>query len=247
MWSDGMTAAQISAERSAGTFGSGMPDSERGRSYGDTYGGSSPSQGGFGGRNSDHIGSGGLYAQGGLIERMAGGGQVMQRNDPFYGPVMMQEGGIANIGAMQQEAPAQAPNEREMISEAVAAIKGQHPQPEVPLGAFLAQYGEEAFRDLVDRVQSGEMDDTAERSEGQLNGPGDGMDDLIPATIDGQQDVLLSDGEYIIPADVVSHLGNGSTDAGARALDQMAERVREARTGRPQQAPQVPQEQMMPV
>jgi hypothetical protein len=177
---------------------------------------------------------------------MAGGGQVMQRNDPFYGPVMMQEGGIANIGAMPQELPVQMPNEREMISEAVAAIKGQHPQPEVPLAAFLAQYGEEAFRDLVDRVQSGEMDDTAERSEGQLNGPGDGMDDLIPATIDGQQDVLLSDGEYIIPADVVSHLGNGSTDAGARALDQMAERVREARTGQTQQAPQVPQDRMMP-
>jgi len=61
MWSDGMTPAQISAERGAGTFGSGMPSSQRGQSFGDSFGGSSSSQGGFGGSTSDHVGSGGLY------------------------------------------------------------------------------------------------------------------------------------------------------------------------------------------
>jgi len=177
--------------------------------------------------------------------RMAMGGQV-QHTVPGYGPVYMQAGGIAEIGADPVPGAAQ-PNEREVISAAVAAIQGQHPQPEVALGMFLQQYGEEALRDLVDRVQSGEMGDTAARSEGQLNGPGDGMDDMIPASIEGQQDVLLSDGEYIVPADVVSHLGNGSTDAGARELDKMAERIRKERTGRAEQAPAVPQDRMIPV
>jgi hypothetical protein len=177
--------------------------------------------------------------------RMAGGGMVTQKVDPHYGPIMMQEGGIANLGAMPMEG-APEPNEREVISAAIAAIQGQHPQPEIALGAFLAQYGESALRDLVDRVQSGEMQQTAAESEGKLAGPGDGMNDMIPASIDGQQDVLLSDGEYIVPADVVSGLGNGSSDAGAKALDKMAEKVRVERTGRAKQAPAVPQDRMMP-
>jgi hypothetical protein len=177
---------------------------------------------------------------------MAQGG-VVQRMVPQMGPVYMQEGGIANIGAMAPEGAAPAPNEREVISAAISAIQGQHPQPELALGAFLAQYGESALRDLVDRVQSGEMGQTAAESEGKLAGPGDGMNDMIPASIEGQQDVLLSDGEYIVPADVVSGLGNGSSDAGAKALDNMAEKVRVERTGRAQQAPAVPQERMMPV
>jgi hypothetical protein len=179
-------------------------------------------------------------------QRRAAGGMV-ERMVPGFGPVAMQEGGIANIGAMPAEGVAPEPNEREVISGAIAAIQGQHPQPEIALGAFLAQYGEEALRDLVDRVQSGEMGETAAESEGQLAGPGDGMSDMIPATIEGQQDVLLSDGEYIVPADVVSGLGNGSSDAGAKALDNMAEKVRVERTGRTEQAPEVPQERMMPV
>lgn len=172
---------------------------------------------------------------------MAVGGPVRQRMVPQYGPVRMQAGGIAELAAQP------APNEKEIISAAVAAIKGTHPQPELALGMFLAQYGEEALRDLIDRVQSGEMDETQSRSEGRVAGPGDGMNDRVPANIDGQEDVLLSDGEYIVPADVVSGLGNGSTDAGAKALDGMRDRVREARTGRREQAPEVPQEQMLPV
>ena len=174
--------------------------------------------------------------------RMADGGMV-QHMVPGYGPVRMQEGGIANIGAMEQQ---EEPNEREVISAAVAAIRGSHPQPEIALGTFLAQYGEEALRDLVDRVQSGEMEETAAESEGKIAGPGDGMSDMIPASIEGEQDVLLSDGEYIVPADVVSGLGNGSSDAGAKALDEMRDKVRMARTGKAEQAPAVPREQMMP-
>jgi hypothetical protein len=73
-----------------------------------------------------------------------------------------------------------------------------------------------------------------------------GMKDDIPASIEGSQPALLADGEFVIPADVVSGLGNGSTEAGARELYAMMEKVREARTGRSKQAPEIDADRMMP-
>jgi hypothetical protein len=72
-----------------------------------------------------------------------------------------------------------------------------------------------------------------------LKGPGDGMSDDIPATIADKQPARLADGEFVIPADVVSHLGNGSTDAGAKQLHGMMDNVRKARTGRKSQGKQI--------
>jgi hypothetical protein len=172
-----------------------------------------------------------------------GGGMIRSLEDRF-GPIRLAEGGIA---ALMQDAPVPSGgNEKDVVNEAVKAIKGESSNPEIALAAFLTAYGEDALRDLVDKVQSGEMDETATRSEGKLRGPGDGMDDLIPATIEGEQDVLLSDGEFIVPADVVSGLGNGSSDAGARALEEMMGRVRTSRNGSSEQPPQIPQEEVMP-
>jgi hypothetical protein len=172
-----------------------------------------------------------------------GGGMIRSLEDRF-GPIRLAEGGIATL--MQDEPAPSGGNEKDVVNEAVKAIKGESPNPEIALATFLTAYGEDALRDLVDKVESGEMDETAAMSEGQLRGPGDGMDDLIPATIEGEQDVLLSDGEFIVPADVVSGLGNGSSDAGARALEEMMSRVRTSRNGSSEQPPQVPQEEVMP-
>ena len=72
-----------------------------------------------------------------------------------------------------------------------------------------------------------------------LKGPGDGMSDSIPATIGDVQPARLADGEFVVPADVVSHLGNGSSDAGAKKLYGMMDKIRTARTGKKKQAPQV--------
>jgi hypothetical protein len=72
-----------------------------------------------------------------------------------------------------------------------------------------------------------------------LKGPGDGMSDNIPAQIGRKQPARLADGEFVVPADVVSHLGNGSTDAGAKRLYAMMDRARQARTGKKKQAPAV--------
>lgn len=72
-----------------------------------------------------------------------------------------------------------------------------------------------------------------------MRGPGDGTSDSIPAQIEGGQPAALGDGEYVLPAQVVSALGNGSTEAGARLLDEFVKRVYAAQTGSPQQAPRL--------
>jgi hypothetical protein len=79
-----------------------------------------------------------------------------------------------------------------------------------------------------------------------LKGPGDGMSDSIPANIGGKQPARLADGEFVVPADVVSHLGNGSTDAGAKKLYGMMDKIRRARTGKKKQAPEVKADKYLP-
>jgi hypothetical protein len=74
---------------------------------------------------------------------------------------------------------------------------------------------------------------------GLLKGRGDGMSDSIHATIANRQPARLADGEFVVPADVVSHLGNGSTDAGAKHLYKMMDKVRSARTGSKKQGRQI--------
>lgn len=79
-----------------------------------------------------------------------------------------------------------------------------------------------------------------------LRGPGDGMSDDIKANISGRQEARLADGEFVVPADVVSHLGNGSSEAGSRKLYKMMDNIRKARTGRKRQAPAVKTEKYLP-
>ena len=79
-----------------------------------------------------------------------------------------------------------------------------------------------------------------------LRGGGDGMSDSIKANIEGKQEARLADGEFVVPADVVSHLGNGSSNAGAKKLYSMMDRVRRSRTGKTRQAPEVNTRRLMP-
>jgi hypothetical protein len=90
-------------------------------------------------------------------------------------------------------------------------------------------------------MASGGMANLGSYSDGgrMLKGPGDGMSDNIPATIGGKQPARLADGEFVVPADVVSHLGNGSTDAGAKQLYSMMNKVRKARTGSAKQGKEI--------
>jgi hypothetical protein len=86
----------------------------------------------------------------------------------------------------------------------------------------------------------------AQGGQNYLDGPGDGMSDSIPATIEGKQPARLADGEFVIPADVVSHLGNGSTKAGSKRLYAMLDKVRQARTGTKKQGKQINADKYLP-
>jgi hypothetical protein len=79
-----------------------------------------------------------------------------------------------------------------------------------------------------------------------LAGGTDGMADQIPANIEGRQEARLSHGEFVIPADVVSHLGNGNSDAGAQRLYDMMDKIRKARTGTSKQGKQINPNKFLP-
>jgi hypothetical protein len=151
----------------------------------------------------------------------------------------------AGIGGMTDEGM----NDKELISSTIDVLQGEIPdedQQKVILSQFVAQFGQEALQDLMQRVQKGEIPSESKEGDGMVKGAGDGMADMIPANMDGDQDVLLSDGEFVVPADVVSGLGNGSSDAGADKLENMMDRVRELRTGGKTQPPAIPDEMMLP-
>jgi hypothetical protein len=174
------------------------------------------------------------------IPTYAGGGMVSYRPTGMQEPVRMQAGGIADMGGMPEMS--REMNDKDIVREAIRAVRGEMPEQQaaVVLGQFLQTFGEGALRRLVDDVRQGRADGPRGDVEGEVRGAGDGMDDLVPARMDDDsQDVLLSDGEFIVPADVVSGLGNGSTDAGAEELHRMMDRVRGARTGTTEQPAQV--------
>jgi len=79
-----------------------------------------------------------------------------------------------------------------------------------------------------------------------LQGDTDGMADKIPARIGEHQEARLSHGEFVIPADVVGHLGNGNSDAGAQRLYAMMDKIRKARTGNPKQGKQINPDKFLP-
>ena len=135
--------------------------------------------------------------------------------------------------------PQQGGNEKTDIVDAVMAVKGEMSKEEasVALGKFLATYGEEALKNLVEAVQSGELDDTIERfangEAGEVNGPGDGsgVDDKVPASLEGQEDVLLADGEYVLRAKTAKALekmyGGGFLDTINESEDNAPRVIRE--------------------
>ncbi len=127
--------------------------------------------------------------------------------------------------------------DRESVMQAAAteakglqAVNLANPAQERPATTFMAEGGIA----------------TARSKPKYLDGDTDGMADEVPAMIDEEQPAALSDGEFVIPADVVSHLGNGNSDAGAKVLEEMMDEVRVARTGTKKQAPEIDPEDFLP-
>jgi len=169
----------------------------------------------------------------------------------YVNPTMLSEGGLATFakGGDMPEEQMNMPdvNEKDIIVNAVNALKGNIPekQASVALAMFVNEYGEEALKDLVTDVRDGEYDNVTGKMDGQVQGGGDGMSDSVPATIDGQQDLLASKDEYMVDAPTVAMIGNGSSDAGAKKLDKMREEVRKAATGSRIQPKQIDAEGIM--
>jgi hypothetical protein len=143
---------------------------------------------------------------------------------------------------------------QQIIRDAMDAIRGEGEDPEGALNTYLAYYGKDALQDLYKRMSGeGEQEDSAEGEEengppeGMIKGPGNGMDDMATARMaHGGQKVLLSNDEFIIPADVVSGLGDGSSEAGARKLYAMMDRVRQDRTGTTKQPGKIKDSRVLP-
>ena len=141
------------------------------------------------------------------------------KNQPVTGPEQAGLGQTAQ--ASMQPLAAQSPMQQAPVQAAHGGIMGYSRGGSQSLGSY---------------SDGGQM----------LKGPGDGMSDSIPAKIGRHQPARLADGEFVVPADVVSHLGNGSTDAGAKHLYSMMDKVRTARTGRKTQGKQIKPEKYMP-
>jgi hypothetical protein len=140
----------------------------------------------------------------------------------------------------QQEAERRAEEERrrQLGMETFQRSLGQ-----VPMGAgggliALAQGGMPSFEYGGTTAPTGEPR--------MVQGAGDGMSDNVPATIEGVQEARLANDEFVIPADVVADIGNGSSSAGAKKLYAMMDKIRSARHGTTEQPPEIDAEKYMP-
>ena len=138
------------------------------------------------------------------------------------------EGGPTNIEEMQNDP---------LTKEVALYLLGQS-NDEKSLNLFLEKYGNEAFMKLREMVLQTVAPNS--QTEGLIAGAGNGgMDDDISGTIGNKQEIAVSQDEFIVPADVVSMLGDGSSDAGSKQLYDMMDRVRQEKTGTTEQAPKL--------
>jgi len=129
------------------------------------------------------------------------------------------------------------------IREVQMAILGEVPNNTQVIDMFVQKYGNEIFNMIRQQVLNS---DGNAQTMGMIEGMGGGMDDLVLGMIGSQQRVAVSPGEYIVPADVVSGLGDGSSDAGAKELDNMLDRVRQERTNTTKQPKELNKGKVLP-
>ena len=159
------------------------------------------------------------------------------------GDIRYQEGqGIAGLddGMMTE-------GNEQLIQAAIMVIQGMAPDQETAdavINQFIGLYGQEAFMSLREQVLN---PDGQTQTQGMIEGFGGGMDDFVQGVAGNQNRIAASPGEYIVPADVVSQLGDGNSEEGSRKLDGMLDRTRMAKTGTIKQAEPIDSRQVMPV
>ena len=188
------------------------------------------------------------FAIGGLMPE-----NIPQEEVPQQAPEQMQQ---MQQQQMQQQAPEQMPEQMpEQSSEQIMAdpvtqetilfITGESDNEQI-VNEFINKYGNEMFMQLRDFVLKSLTNPNAQ-TEGLIAGNGNGgMDDDLRGKIGANEEIAVSQDEFIVPADVVSALGDGSSDAGSNQLYGMMDRVRQAKTGGTTQPPKININQMMP-
>ena len=115
------------------------------------------------------------------------------------------------------------------------------------INAFVEKYGAEQFMFLRDKILKQAAGNPDAQTEGLIQGDGNsGMADDLPGVIGNKEKIAVSQDEFIVPADVVSMLGDGSSDAGSKQLYNMMDRVRQAKTGGTTQAPPLNPQKVLP-
>jgi len=171
--------------------------------------------------------------------RIGGGGRAAG------GMLRYQEGqGIAGLG--QEEAMMTEGNDQliEATMMAIQGMVGDQATADAIINQFIGLYGEEAFLALREQVLN---PDGQAQTQGMIEGFGGGMDDFVQGVAGNQERIAASPGEYIVPADVVSQLGDGNSEEGSRKLDGMLDRTRMAKTGTREQAEPIDSRMVMPV
>jgi len=157
-------------------------------------------------------------------------------------------GGIAQPAMQSVRQPT---NPAQPLIPSVNIPAYQTPEQQLGLGGFY-DYMNQQMGGYAGYAAGGGVSHLGDYSDGGrlLKGPGDGVSDSIPASIGSRQPARLADGEFVVPARIVSEIGNGSTEAGARKLYAMMDRVQRARkktTGKNQVAANTKAEKLLPV
>jgi len=181
-----------------------------------------------------------LVGGGGLLNRINGIGNLPAGNLPNFSDVNATPQPLGGLFA-QNTPQLQVPN-APIFNSSTYQSSGMSPNSGSSSGSYPNSYGGsggsggafplEGQYGIVKMARGG----MAPRF---LSGGGDGMSDSIKASINGTQEARLADGEFVVPADVVSHIGNGSSKAGAKQLYSMMDRVRQARVGTKKQGKQI--------
>jgi hypothetical protein len=172
-------------------------------------------------------------------------------------PIMA--GGVSALQAMSQQPKLNAPAKNLGMIRPYTFNRTQNPDAYGQPGSSERQYFTDSYTagtpyaagaggGIVSFAAGGGISSLGGYSDGgrMLKGPGDGLSDSIPAMIGSKQPARLADGEFVVSADVVSGLGNGSTDAGARVLYAMMDRVRKQAHGTKKQISKVNSAEALP-
>lgn len=182
------------------------------------------------------------------IEPKAVGGTIKSYSPRGYLEMIQgyNEGGEIEETMMEDSDAPMTDGSRQLIPLTQAAILGQLPEDQTDdvIQKFIDLHGNRAFRKL--REETLESVANGSRKEGMVEGHTGGMDDMVEGVIGSSERVAVSPGEFIIPADVVSMLGDGNSDSGRTKLEQMMSRVRKDKTGSTKQAKPINSAKVLP-